>query len=377
MAPHKPKRETRATSPLSEASKPKTRGRVPLDGVISEFEAIHVLTRKLTQGIDNELLSVGLGDDAAVLRQPHGELVCSVDASLEGVHFNLKWLSLEQAARRAFHAAVSDLAAMGAKPLAALVALEVPHGTLAGSFQAIARGQARAVRDTNCPIVGGNIARSRGFGFTTTVLGTCPRGTSVTRSGAQPGDEVWLSDEVGWAGFGLSLLQSEAVVFTSHGYQSQIEDTSVAAVAARRWSAPRAKVDTGLEWAKSARSMIDISDSLASEAHHLAEASKAAVILVGRQLLKVHPRLTRAAKTLERDTLSMVLYGGEDYALLATGPSEKRPPRAKVVGRVEPGHGAFLELDGQRHSLGEGFDHLVEQQRKEIPTSRRRVPASG
>jgi thiamine-monophosphate kinase len=344
--------------------------------VISEFGAIDVLARKLTRGISNELLTVGLGDDAAVLRQPQGELVCSVDASLEGVHFNLAWLSLEQAARRAFHAAVSDLAAMGAKPLAALVALEVPRGTPSRSFQAIARGQARAVRDTNCPIVGGNIARSKGFGFTTTVLGTCPQGRSVTRSGAQPGDEVWLSDEVGWAGFGLSLLQSEAVVFTSHGYQSQIEEASVAVLAAGRWSAPRAKVKTGLEWAKSARSMIDISDSLASEAHHLAEASKAAVILVGRQLLKAHPRLARAAKALERDALSMVLYGGEDYALLATGPSEKRPPRAKVVGRVEPGHGAFVELDGQRHPLGEGFDHLIEQQREKSQTSRRRASGS-
>ncbi len=376
MAQHKPKRETRATGPLSVAPRPKTRGRVPSDGVISEFGAIDVLARKLTRGISNELLTVGLGDDAAVLRQPQGELVCSVDASLEGVHFNLAWLSLEQAARRAFHAAVSDLAAMGAKPLAALVALEVPRGTPSRSFQAIARGQARAVRDTNCPIVGGNIARSKGFGFTTTVLGTCLHGRSVTRSGAQPGDEVWLSDEVGWAGFGLSLLQSEAVVFTSHGYQSQIEEASVAVLAAGRWSAPRAKVKTGLEWAKSARSMIDISDSLASEAHHLAEASKAAVILVGRQLLKAHPRLARAAKALERDALSMVLYGGEDYALLATGPSEKRPPRAKVVGRVEPGHGAFVELDGQRHPLGEGFDHLIEQQREKSQTSRRRASGS-
>ncbi len=376
MAQYKPKRDARATPPGAAAPRPRTRGRAPLDGVVSEFGAIDVLTRKLTQGIDSEILSVGLGDDAAVLKQPRGELVCSVDASLEGVHFSLEWLSLEQAARRAFHAAVSDLAAMGAKPLAALVALEVPQGTPVRSFQAIARGQARAMRETNCPIVGGNIARSRGFGFTTTVLGTCRRGGSVTRSGAQPGDEVWLSDEVGWAGFGLSLLQSESVVFTSRGYRAQIEEASVAVLAARRWSEPSAKVTTGIEWAKSAHSMIDISDSLASEASHLAEASKAAVILVGRQLLKMHPRLTRAAKPLARDTLSMVLHGGEDYALLATGPSEKRPPRAKVVGRVEPGNGAFLELDGQRHCLGEGFDHLVAHQQERSPTSRRRAPGS-
>lgn len=359
MAQHKPRRP-RASSP---GTKPNPRALSPSESSaphdsVSEFRAIDVLARKLTWAPDDELLAVGLGDDAAVLRQPRGELVCSVDASLEGVHFDLRWLSLAQAARRAFHAAVSDLAAMGAKPLAALVALEVPPGTSVVGFQAIASGQARAVRETVCPIVGGNISRGKCFGFTTTVLGTCQRGRSVTRAGAQPGDEVWLSDEVGWAGCGLSLLQSGDVVFTGRGYQSRIEQSKMALFAARRWSEPRAKLATGSEWATSVHSMIDVSDSLASEARHLADASKAAVVLDARQLSKAHPRLTRTAKQLGLDPLSLVLYGGEDYALLATGRPDRRPFRAKVVGRVELGGGAFVEVDGERQPLGEGFDHL-------------------
>lgn len=326
---------------------------------VSEFAAIEVLRRGLTRTPKSAVVRVGIGDDAAVLGRPAGELVCSTDASLEGVHFDLTWLSVERAARRAVHAAVSDLAAMGADPLAAVVALEVPKAVTKASFAAIAKGQASAARETSCAIVGGNISSGNKLAFTTTVLGTCPTGRSVLRSGAKAGDEIWLSDEVGWAGLGLSLLQTRRVEFSGRGYRASNASTARFALeAAKRWSTPSAKLVTGRAWRGAARSMIDVSDSLASEVGHIAKASGVRLVLDELALSAAHQQLFRASQALGFDALQLALYGGEDYALLATGPARKRPRGAKTIGFVERGRGAWLSRDGRRVSLKSGFDHL-------------------
>lgn len=362
---------------------------------VSEFAAIEVLRRGLSAGPTSSRIRVGIGDDAAVLGCPTGELVCSIDASLEGVHFDTKWLSLENAARRAVHAAVSDLAAMAATPLAAVVALEVPSGLSRREFSAIAKGQVRAANETSCPVVGGNITRGDKLAFTTTVLGSCERGASVLRSTAVAGDEIWLSDEVGWAGLGLSMLQAQRLVFTGRGYRAASRVNAVAreGTAARtsgslrgqtakrarggtdrrsradaaervgieavwRWVLPSAKVSVGRAWRGAARAMIDVSDSLASEARHLAEASSVKLVLDGAALRAAHPGLWAAAETLGVDPWPLVLYGGEDYALLATGAAKRRPAGAKVIGKVERGSGAWLSHARKLTALNSGFDHL-------------------
>lgn len=344
-------------SPRTDAPKPSPAGDPP----VSEFGAIDVIRRILSaEEQRSSAVRVGIGDDSAVLGRPKGELVWSVDASVEGIHFDVRWLGLEAIACRAFHAAASDLAAMGARPLGALVALEVPKGTSRQTFRAIAKGQARAVRETQCPIVGGNITRGNKLALTTTVLGECKPGSALLRSGARPGDEVWLSDEVGWAGLGLSLLQSGDVVFTSGRHASKVSSRT-ALRAVTKWCAPQAKLETGLAWAKAAHSLIDVSDSLASEALHLATASGVALELDASQLLAAHPTLVRAARELHREPLPVILHGGEDYALLGTGPSSKRPSSAKVIGRVSVGKGAMALVDGKRVPLEPGFDHLIRQ----------------
>lgn len=328
----------------------------PAAGAVSEFAAIALLEKVLTHGAQSANVVVGIGDDAAVFRRPSGELVCSVDSSLEGVHFDLRWLSVELAARRAMHAAVSDLAAMGATPLGAVVALEVPRGTPAATFAAIAKGQARAVRESGCPVVGGNITRGERLGFTTTVLGTCKSGASVLRSGAKPGDEVWLSDPVGWAGLGLSLLQAGSA--SGDATPRETSGGRLRARAVRCWSTPSAKIETGRAWASRVNAMIDVSDSLASEARHLATMSKVKLVLEAGRLRSEHKALFAACAALGRDPWPLVLGGGEDYVLLATGPARRRPPGAHVVGYVTPGNGAWLERDGSQAALMPGFDHL-------------------
>ncbi len=313
---------------------------------LGEFRAIDVLAKALGAPGPNSSVEVGIGDDAAVLRVAGERLVWSVDSSLEGRHFDLRWLSVGAAAARATSAALSDLAAMGARPLAALCALEVPPRVTRAQLRAIGNGQSKACARAGCALVGGNVARAKDFGFTTTVLGTSKR--PLLRSGAQVGDEVWLVGEVGMAALGLKVLQAG-------GTQSNAQRTCV-----RAWREPRALIDEGLAMAGRARCAIDVSDGLASEARHLATSSGVQICVEAEQLLATcPPTLRKAARELGCDALDLMLYGGEDYALLATGPARRRPPFALVIGSVRAGKGAWLAGHGRLTRLAGGYDHLA------------------
>ncbi len=291
----------------------------------------------------------GIGDDAAVLANPGARLVVTVDASVEGTHFRRSLLSLEDVGFRAFHAALSDLAAMGATPLAALSALTLPRGFSARELAALTRGQAEAASDARCPIVGGNVARAPLLSVTTTVLGRARR--TLARDGARPGDECWLVGEVGLAAAGFALLERVG--------------RGRAGVAARRcidaWRRPRALVARGVGLLSRAHAAIDVSDGLAGDATRLAGASGCRLVLDERELRRVLPlALGSVAERLGRDPLAFALYGGEDYALVAAGPTARRPRWARPIGYFESGRGGFLEdAAGRRVRLGGGFDHLA------------------
>ena len=132
-------------------------------------------------------VGLGIGDDAAVLRAGGAEpWVVSVDASVEGVHFDLAYLDYADIGYRSFQAAASDLAAMGATPAGALSALILPKTMSADAIDALTAGQAAASREAGCPVIGGNVSRGRELSVTTTVLGRAQR--PLTRAGARPGD---------------------------------------------------------------------------------------------------------------------------------------------------------------------------------------------
>lgn len=320
-----------------------------------EFDGIEELCAALP--MPGELVDVGIGDDAAVLQVPKRRLVVSVDASLEGTHFDLAWMSLGQAAERSFHAAVSDLAAMAATPLAAVCALEIPRGADRRVFAAIGKGQARAARDLSCPVVGGNVASGVRFGFTTTVLGTLGS-PALLRSGAQPGDCVWLSHEAGWAALGLYLFQRGLVSRVGRRFEFSAGLGKWAKRAVTAFTTPSAKLVEASEWGRRVNSLIDTSDSVASEAQHLAAASKVRLVLDAAQLLEAHRSLGTACFELGLDHLQLVLVGGEDYGLLGTGPRARRPTGALEIGHVESGRGAWLRRGGKLVPLSGGFDHL-------------------
>lgn len=319
----------------------------------TEFALIAALARSFETASARRVARVGIGDDAAVLSVPRGALVWTVDASVEAVHFDRRWLSLEAVGRRAFHAAVSDVAAMGARPLAALSALVVPSSLRERDVLALARGQARAAAELACPIVGGNVARGGELSITTTVVGTATR--PLTRRGARPGDELWLLGDVGLAGAGFRWLSSRKRPRRPSPELKRAVDAAV-----RAWSEPRALVREGRSLVGRARALIDVSDGLAGDAGHLAEAGAIRVVLEEGALRRALRRETvLVAAALGADALDVALRGGEDYCLVAAGPAAKRPRGARRIGRVERGRGVFLATqDGEIAPVSGSFDHF-------------------
>ncbi len=313
---------------------------------LDEAQAVALFRRKFAAPRARGVL-MGIGDDAAVLAAPDAPLVVTVDASLEGTHFRREFASLTDIGFRAFQAAASDLAAMGARPLAAVSALTLPRDFSASELEELTRGQAEAARSTACPLVGGNVARSEQLTLTTTVLGTAEH--PLPRSGARPDDDCWLVGDVGLAAAGLALLQRPGRA------KGSAEERCV-----RAWRRPRALIARGLALAPLAHAAVDVSDGLAGDAAHLASSSRCRLVLEEDALRSALPAaLVTVARRLGKDPVELALYGGEDYALVAAGPRAARPRWARRVGRFEKGRGAFLESDGERRvPLGGGFDHF-------------------
>jgi thiamine-monophosphate kinase len=292
-------------------------------------------------------VSLGIGDDAAVLAAGSEPWVCSVDASVQGVHFDLRFVGLEDVGYRSFQAAVSDLAAMGARPLAALSALILPRSLSPTDIDRLTAGQAEASREAGCPIVGGNVSRGSELSVTTTVLGHAAH--PIPRSGARPGEQLWLVGELGLAAAGLSALR----------LAPRRQAAPALARCIQAWRRPRALLAEGLELVGRASAVIDVSDGIAADAPRLAEQSRVRLVIERERLrASLSAALREGARELRRSPLQLALSGGEDYALLATGPREQRPPTARTIGFVARGSGAFVDDGTRLRPLRGGFDHL-------------------
>jgi thiamine-monophosphate kinase len=312
----------------------------------SEFERIDRIQQLLDAAPRRQRtnqLEVGIGDDAAVLRLDQRS-VWTVDAQVEGVHFDRRWLSLGDIGYRSFQAAVSDVAAMGARPVAALSSLALPASLKPRELEALVRGQAEAANECRCPIIGGNLSKASELSITTTVLGRVKR--PLLRSGARPGDELWLVGRVGMARAGLLALM--------RALRSRKLKPCIVA-----WRRPRALCSEGQALVGRARAAIDVSDGLAGDAQHLAKASQVRLVFEAARLeASFSPEFALAAAELGVLPIELALSGGEDYALLCSGPSARRPRFARAVGHVERGRGVWLERDGRRKELSGSFDHF-------------------
>lgn len=308
----------------------------------SEFARIALLEASLKQA-SNEV-ALGIGDDCAVLNPSAYPRVWTVDAMVEGVHFTRALMTLEQAAYRAFMAAASDLAAMGAAPVAALSALTLPSAFSDDELRLLASGLARAAQLCACPIVGGNLARAEELTLTTSVLGEC-RGPVITRQGARPGDGVFVTGPVGGSALGLRALQA--------GYSDARFEAAISC-----FRAPRARLDLAAQVAAIASAAIDISDGLAQDLDHVCRASGVGIELDAASIPRL-PGFAAAAQVLGVDPLALALSGGEDYELAFTAPAAPRELATRIGTVVAGTRVCARDAQGRELVLAPGFDHFA------------------
>lgn len=300
-----------------------------------EFSRIAQIEALLKRSSNHVLL--GIGDDCAVLAPSTLPRVWTVDAAVEGVHFSRSFMSLEQIGVRAFTAAVSDLAAMGARAVAALSALIMPTSFSDEELRVLIAGLARAADAYGCPIVGGNLARGSELSLTTTVLGECA-GRVITRDGAKVGDGIYVSGPVGGSALGLRSLEAG---------RGELTDAFLS---------PRARLDLSDELARVASAAIDISDGLLQDLGHLCKASHVGA-RIESALLPLFPGATELARAYAVDPLMLALEGGEDYELLFTSALDVR--WATRIGTIEAGSIRVFDADGSERMSGRGFDHFA------------------
>jgi len=304
---------------------------------LGEFELIERI-RRLAAGGQGKDVVLGIGDDAALLRPRRGEdMVVTSDALVEGTHFRWDGETPRMLGRRALAANLSDLAAMGSRPMGFIFSLAAPPSLEVRRVTGMVRGMLDLAKPFACPLVGGNVTRARETSITITALGGARRGRMLVRSGALPGDRILVTGQLG-----ISALERA---------RGRIRRT------------PRPRVAEGRVLARTASvtACIDVSDGLLADLSHLLEASGVGAEIDASRVPT--PRAFSAAcRRLRRDPLQLALGGGEDYELLFTM-SVKSPSAAAlerrmgtavtVIGRVsERGlrvHGASGEPLGWRH----------------------------
>lgn len=291
-------------------------------------------------------VTVAIGDDAAVLLPAAAPLVWTIDAAVSGIHFRREWMSLEDVGFRSLMAAASDLAAMGAAPRGVLSALVLPPDFGDDELDALARGQAEAARALGTAVLGGNLSGGTELSITTCLIGEAK--TPLLRAGARDKDIVAIAGAVGLAAAGLEALRRG------------IDEPRLApAIAAYRRT--RALIDRGLAASGIAHAAIDVSDGLAIDASRVGTESGLAVVFEEHNLLSSDDGAMRdAANVLSLEPLELALFGGEDYALLATFGPGTLPPGFVRVGHCAAGRGVWLEqADGTRREIEpRGFDHF-------------------
>ena len=304
-----------------------------------------------------------LGDDAAVL--PAAAPVVSVDQQIAGTHFPAD-LAPAVVARRLVAVAVSDLAAMAAEPRQAFLALTMPAGfTPKPFFLALLD----ACDGFGLVLAGGDLARGPVLAASLTVCGRRPaRGRIVRRSGARPGDALWVGGTVGESAAGR-LLVARGARPAGRGVRLPADRDLTAAIrraaarAVRRHLAPRPQLELGRWLGRRRRAAaIDISDGLALDLHRLCRAGGVGARVDGAAL-PLSPGLEELAAHLGCRARELALTGGEDYVLLFTLPPTVRPPaalEAHRIGEIAAGRRLTLVERGRGVPLApDGWDHLV------------------
>lgn len=307
---------------------------------MGEFELLARVRERLPAPAPRVRLASG--DDCAVT-VPGGATATSVDALVEGVHFRRAHSSPRQIGRKALSIALSDLAAMGAEPGEAYVALAVPPGFGEEECLALVDGMVEVAASTGTTIAGGDLTRSERLGLVVTVVGHADRPEElIGRDGAQRGDALVLTGELGAAAAGLLTLEHPAPA-------EALDPDRLRALRGRQLD-PTPRLAAGLTLARrGARALIDLSDGLGGDATRIAERSGVGLRIEAARL-PLADGVAEVAAALGRDPLELAVAGGEDYELLAA------LPRTAVAGAAEEIRGIGLELALIGEVAGEGVE---------------------
>ena len=299
----------------------------------------------------------GVGDDAAVYRTKSGVVqVVTTDAFIEGHHFDLSFYDMHHVGYKAMVVNLSDIAAMNARPVLATVALGMPGSFSMENLEDLYRGLTKAASEHGVQVVGGDTTCAPVLMLSITVIGEAGESVIVYRNGAKPGHILCVSGSVGEAATGLDILRNNVD-------PRVLGDTLWNSLVFRHRS-PIPRLDLIEEWARKGvqpSALIDISDGLANELHHICEASGCGAIL-SESSLPLPPEVHTGA-TEPRSPLDYALNGGDDYELLFTAPSEllgeMSPDLFTTIGMMTEKDVLIRRKDGTLEPLKPGgHDHF-------------------
>jgi thiamine-monophosphate kinase len=334
---------------------------------VAELALIEAIRQTL--GAPGDRVVRASGDDAAVVRaRPFA--VTSIDTVAAGVHFDLATCSPSDAGHRALATALSDLAAMGADPGEAYVSFALPAGFADGDALELARGMAELAEATGTTIAGGDVVTAGALVIAVSVTGWADAADDlVGRDGAQAGDVVGVTGELGGAGAGLLVLAGRK----RGGRSGESAPTATADLAAReaqpliaRHLRPTPRLAAGRALARAgATAMIDLSDGLATDGRHLASASGVG-LEIDADALPLAPGVADVARAAGRDARELAISAGEDYELLFTIPADRWDAAAAAadvaltrLGRALDGEGLrFTAPDAADLDAVRGYEHL-------------------
>ena len=291
----------------------------------------------------------GIGDDCAILQLPPGHVaLVTTDFTLEGVHFRREWHPAETVGHRCLARGLSDIAAMGGTPIAAFLSLALPKDLTQAWVGQFLKGLLKLADAFKVSLAGGDTAQSPGGILADiVVMGSVSKGKAIRRSGARPGDGIYVTGSLGAAAASLKLLMAGQKL-RPVDYPRQF------------CPVPRLEVGQFLREKSLASAMIDISDGLSTDLGHICEESG-----VGAEIQAEAVPVAVIGKPAREVDLRFALHGGEDYELLFTAPRGKRVPSriagvaVSQIGEVTRERGVILERNGAKRELPpQGWEHF-------------------
>ena len=313
---------------------------------LGEKSLIEQIRRRIRVGAP---VVTGIGDDCAVLRIPDGhQLLVTTDFTLENVHFRRQWHPPSVVGWRCLTRGLSDIAAMGGEPRAAFLSLALDRRTPQKWVNGFLDGLLKAASEFGVPLAGGDTAQSASEIQADIVLvGSLPKGTAVLRSGARPGDGIYVTGELGGAAAAIARLRKEKERVRPADYPRHFH--------------PEARINVG-QWLRRkalASAMIDISDGLSTDLEHICTESN-----VGADIEVAAIPRAQVGRPSRQVNLDLALHGGEDYELLFTSARKIPPKLAGIpvtrIGQITRQRGMMLlEEGGRRRKLPvRGWEHF-------------------